>query len=240
MQLLKPISAYQPPRTAQSRGSRCHQLNEHYFDALTPESAYWLGYLGADGCISVRKTGPNYRQFIVSLASKDYEQLEAFRDALETTYPIHGPYRGCWSLTMTSYHMCKILERRGLTQRKSLTMAFPSAPRALEIYVMRGLVDGDGYLGEVYRKSRAVKHNGYGRPPGVGNFYTQIGVAGSLPVCTRFWRRFDGSVHPHAAVHRWYLCGAKAEQAIQAIYADNTVSALARKKLVASQLLAGR
>lgn len=35
-------------------GKRKYNLNENCFETLTPESAYWIGFIAADGCIKER------------------------------------------------------------------------------------------------------------------------------------------------------------------------------------------
>ena len=37
--------------------TRRYSLDEHYFDVIdTPEKAYWLGFIGADGCVQQLRT----------------------------------------------------------------------------------------------------------------------------------------------------------------------------------------
>ena len=51
---------------------RTCQLNEQAFSKLTPEAAYWVGFLMADGSIVGRSVG-------IALALKDAGHLELFR-----------------------------------------------------------------------------------------------------------------------------------------------------------------
>ena len=56
--------------------------NPGYFDKIdTPDKAYWLGFIGADGCVTGFNKG--YLRLQVKLARKDRDHLEILHGALE-------------------------------------------------------------------------------------------------------------------------------------------------------------
>jgi hypothetical protein len=200
--------------------ARRHTLNERYFDTLGPAQAYWLGYLAADGCVSVRSRNGTYA-FVLGLSSKDYEHLDKFRSALKTTFPVHGPHSGCYQVIITSYDLCLALERYGIVPRKSLTFEPPKLPEDLERHWARGVVDGDGCFNSYHRPSRAVKRNGRGRPAGNGQDIFVLNVAGSLDMIMWFYDRFGGSFRPHGNVWNWSVTGQMAIDVVHWLYADS-------------------
>ena len=136
---------------------RKYQLREDYFDRIdTPNKAYFLGFLYADGYVS--KTGAS-----IFLNDKDEHILLSFRDEL---YPVkdrplyfvkkcfkqwgnkrHATYRQA-GLTIFSQKMAKSLMGHGCTQKKTDTIRFPfnSLPEELYRDFIRGYFDGDGCI----------------------------------------------------------------------------------------------
>jgi DNA-binding transcriptional regulator WhiA len=67
-------------------GPKVYTVNEAVFDTITEESAYWLGFLMADGSINTGKTG-NPR-IALTLAERDREHLVKFRKFLNCSNQI--------------------------------------------------------------------------------------------------------------------------------------------------------
>src|SRR5262245_20146722 len=73
------------PRRTYSEANRSSMLNEAAFDVLTEESAYWAGFMMADGNISVRE----YSTYVtLGLAEADRDHVAAFRTFLGSTHTI--------------------------------------------------------------------------------------------------------------------------------------------------------
>jgi hypothetical protein len=129
--------------------NRIYALDEHYFDQIdTPEKAYWLGFIAADGYISDRG------YLSIALASIDAGHLEKFRAAVGSTAPIKrslNPLKGRRyprvRLTLYSAHLTRALGREGIFPRKSLTLEPWGGPDNLMPHYWRGVIDGDGTLG---------------------------------------------------------------------------------------------
>lgn len=221
------IADYQEPK-ARPRG-RTHTLNEDYFKRIGPEEAYWLGFIAADGCVTVRARHKTH-QFVLSVASKDKEHLEKLRDAIGSTHQIHPTKRGVFQLIVTSYRLCKRLEALGITQRKSHTLKPPKLSRALWWHWLRGLIDGDGSFNKYWRRSRAKKKNGKGRPPTPGRYVLILSVVGSFAVTRELHRRFGGSHRLKAAVWAWSINDTRAAEILRQVYADSWRSARLDRK----------
>ena len=111
----------------------------------TEEKAYWLGFLYADGCV-----GSNENKVELGLAEKDLKHIEKFRDFIGVFNKI------CYRSSTKSYRYsfrsetCKNdLIKQGCTQKKSLTLTFPTeeqVPKTLIKHFIRGYFDGDGWF----------------------------------------------------------------------------------------------
>ena len=119
-------------------------LNHRYFNRIdTPQKAYWLGFLMADGCVSSR-------QLDIALKSSDAEHLRLLAKNLGSNLDVKiqtskGYERA--RLTISSPQMVKDLEKHGVIPRKSLQVKWPSRlPKNLEMHFIRGLFDGDGCI----------------------------------------------------------------------------------------------
>ena len=142
-------------------GRRQYALNENYFDVIdTPNKAYILGFLYADGCNFPKKS-----TISMSLDEGDKEILEKIRVEIgsekELEYLDYSnkhdfgyTYKNQYRLLFFSAHMCKSLDAHGMTPNKSLTLSFPNIDDDLLPHFIRGVFDGDG---SIYKH----KNNGY-------------------------------------------------------------------------------
>jgi transposase-like protein len=124
--------------------------NPGYFDQIdTPDKAYWLGFIGADGCV----TGAKYLRLQVKLARKDRDHLLILHRALQANRPLwdseqmsKGKMRPYSTLAVYSPPLAQALISHGITQRKSATLQPWDGPEHLMPHYWRGLFDGDGSI----------------------------------------------------------------------------------------------
>ena len=64
---------------------RIYTINENVFNEITEESAYWIGFLMADGCIATRKSSP---YISLRISEVDIEHIEKFRSFLGSNHKI--------------------------------------------------------------------------------------------------------------------------------------------------------
>ncbi len=122
--------------------------NPGYFDQIdTPDKAYWLGFIGADGCV----TGNKYLRLQIKLARKDRQHLVLLHKALKARRPIRdheevslGKLRQYSTLAVYSPRLAEALLRHGITRRKTRTLQPWDGPANLMPHYWRGMVDGDG------------------------------------------------------------------------------------------------
>lgn len=121
-------------------------LNESVFSEInSEESAYWLGFLYADGYI--HKGEYNYR-IELGLCEEDYSHLEKFKRFIGKDNKIS--YRDSTHSYRYQFRNKQIhsdLIRLGCTAAKSLTLTFPLESQVSSQFIrhfLRGYFDGDG------------------------------------------------------------------------------------------------
>lgn len=129
-------------------GFQFHEIKfDHRFfrEINTEHKAYWLGYMMADGCVTLTQSNR------VEICSKDKEHLLKWHKALLSSHNVHilrnkdGVY---WKSTHVSKEMVGDLSKHGVSPRKSLTLEFPdTVPDYLMNHFFRGYFDGDFTIG---------------------------------------------------------------------------------------------
>jgi hypothetical protein len=134
-------------------------LNHSAFCTVTDESAYWAGFLMADGCIVAGAYANSSPQVVVALSTADIDHLNRWRSFLryegKITIQKPLPRFDKWEnigqnalpmarLAVSSKLIAADLERFGVVPRKTFT----AEVRELESnkHFWRGMVDGDGCI----------------------------------------------------------------------------------------------
>lgn len=129
--------------------NRSKSLNEDYFDNIdTPNKAYILGWVMSDGYVSKNK---------LVFGLKDIEILEFIKKEMKSGHKISEVFKYDKRTNKTyQQHMLQIcskkisesLNKLGIFQSKSFTVDLPKISKKLYPHLIRGLFDGDGYVGE--------------------------------------------------------------------------------------------
>jgi len=134
---------------------RRYSVNPDIFRFDSTESAYWLGFILADGSISRRGPGGYPKRLTITLQRRDRDHLLKFKNFLSYSGPIKDTVRvdkrnGHISLqstiTVCSSHLCKqLLDAKWDSFKKEGDSSILEAvSEANTIHLMRGLLDGDG------------------------------------------------------------------------------------------------
>ena len=129
-----------------------YKFNEHYFKEInTPNKAYFLGLIYADGCVFPKKNS-----CAIKLTKEDEYILEEFKKDIDSQKPLN--YTKSKPITGTTYigkAQSKIelnskiliddLQKLGVIQNKSLVLKFPSEMPYMKDFI-RGYFDGDGCI----------------------------------------------------------------------------------------------
>lgn len=142
---------------------RKYKINENYFDVIdTPNKAYILGFLYADGCNNKSKG-----TISMSLEERDKYILEDIRNEIDSGRPLEFidysnkhdlgyTYKNQYRLLLFSIHMCNILESHGVVPNKSLVLDFPNLRHDLLSHFVRGYFDGDGSVTQGKKKTNFI------------------------------------------------------------------------------------
>lgn len=143
-------------KTRTAKESHPAKADETVFDAVTEESAYWVGFLMADG--NVNRDG---QVITLSLQQRDKDHVEAFRRFLKAENPVRiRMSSGCGLVkkkfsnamfSVSSTRLREALARFGVVPNKSLTAKVTGLEFNRDFW--RGLVDGDGSIGVGVAKS---------------------------------------------------------------------------------------
>jgi hypothetical protein len=149
--VLKALTNFNIPRRKHNGISYDDPVVDHsFFKQWSPDMAYILGYIAADGFINKGGTG-------LMLTSKDKELLDFCKDRFRTDrsvvykedYSRKNPGRDIYTLYVPSKEICKDLNNLGLFYRKSLTMEFPDYLNEDYFWhYLRGYTDGDGWVSD--------------------------------------------------------------------------------------------
>lgn len=134
----------------QSRKTTRSLFNHSYFKKIdTPEKAYFLGLIMADGCNM--KTGLN-----LGLQEEDAKIIYLFKQSIESTGNIrlinrnHIPNNKNQVLfNIYSKELSDDLTSIGVPPNKSLVLKYPNIDTALDSHFIRGYFDGDGCITHV-------------------------------------------------------------------------------------------
>ena len=138
---------------------RKYDLNENYFKVLdTPEKAYVLGFLYADGCVSI--SGYSNHVKITQLSERK-DILLKIRDCLGSNAELRLNKNAKNETYVVNFHskiLCEDLIKLGCVPNKSLILQFPNfIPDNLMNHFIRGVFDGDGCIWNGKRKKMTVR-----------------------------------------------------------------------------------
>lgn len=146
-------------------GKRKYTCNYNYFSEIdTPDKAYWLGMLMADGCVMHThrlrhlKTCDSWQdRFYMQLSLKedDIPHIQKFIKAIKSNHPINiYKYSGkqynndgrYGRLIIEDKHLVEDLISLGVCEKKTLILEYPNIPAELDSHFIRGYFDGDGCI----------------------------------------------------------------------------------------------
>ena len=132
-----------------------YKANRSFFNEIDSEKkAYWLGFITADGNITIKRG--SYYILSISVAKKDKEILVKFLEDLEADFPIYSKYspdpNGSgkifeqFRVDISSKEICEGLIKHGCMPNKSLKVRIPNLEDPYLKHFLRGYFDGNGSI----------------------------------------------------------------------------------------------
>lgn len=141
-----------------SKALRKYNINEHFFDIIDCElKAYWLGFLLADGNIGRSGRNGMAYQLRCTLQRRDHEHLTKLASHMQSNHPVTNGYstdtvtgkkHPITKLIITSKTLGLALLEKGWDdfKKKGSCKILEKTPTNLQRHIVRGLIDGDGWL----------------------------------------------------------------------------------------------
>jgi DNA-binding transcriptional regulator WhiA len=129
---------------------RKYNFNEYFFHELNEKSAYWLGFLYADGYVRMKdgKSG----ELKLKLKNTDKNHIEKFLKDVECKKPIKcgvdGKSEYC-VVTLYSNLLVNKLFELGCVNNKTQKILLPKLDEPYMSHFIRGYFDGDGSIHKV-------------------------------------------------------------------------------------------
>ena len=126
--------------------------NENYFETIdTQDKAYFLGFIGADGCLYKPKSEYNKQRILrICIQERDVKVLQLLKDYLKTDKPIStetSNNRKYVVLEISSNKIFDDIEKLGLSTNKTYKNTIANIPNEFMPALIRGYFDGDGSIG---------------------------------------------------------------------------------------------
>lgn len=133
--------------------SRTKKVDENFFEVInTPDKAYILGWIMSDGYVNKYK---------LTFCIKDLEILEKIKSLMKSEHKISHAFTydkrtkktyERYSLQINSKTLVNSLKKLGIYQAKSFTVGLPKISKHLYPHLIRGIFDGDGFIGNTSGK----------------------------------------------------------------------------------------
>jgi len=182
--------------------SRKYEYDRNYFSNIdSPDKAYWLGFIYADGYLSKSK----YRiGFGVSLAVEDKQHLEKLKESMSATYEVkeYSNYDSGYSnngycrLEIYGEDIYNQLLSHGVLPKKTDILEAPNIEEELIPHFIRGYIDGDGSIYSSLRNENtnyheyAVKVTG---TPDILDYIKEYIESNEVATINKYYQRKEGN-----------------------------------------------
>lgn len=191
--------------------------------SLSPQAAYWIGFIVADGCVTRGKHG-SWRTCIKLILS-DISHLEKLKNYLEAETNLHIS-KNTVTLSIPSNILAENLMEHGITPRKSLTVKAPDYLKYNRDF-WRGVIDGDGCIDAKRKRITLIS--------GSRDLINQF--CDFVKVTTGYTTRVH--VRGYSSALNAYVSDRGAVEVVSILYSGSSVS-LDRKQTLANMLIDSR
>ena len=211
-----------------SDSKRLYRLDENVFETLNEESAYWLGFIYADGHLGHPNGSGTY--FVsIGLNEKDWEHLEKFKAFVKTNKPLQlDNINRATVITVFSRKMYLDIVKYGITANKTYEVHLDPILQYNRDF-WRGVIDGDGTVSFVSHSNKIL-------PP---KPYPSLRLAGNDNILDYFYnycKAVDDTIsfrkYPRPGTAGSIVISHNAEHILDALYKDSSIYLERKKKLI--------
>ena len=232
--LLKEYNIKKRSYTEAKQALRKYFVNDDFFKTQTPDMAYLLGFIAADGSVSKEENG-----IFIQLNEKDEELLEKIRKRVDSNHPIKHYLTNAGNptakLSIWSSEWKKDLNVYNITPQKTFTLQPPTFLKK-EYYIdyIHGYFDGDGclyYNAEKYNRNFEIV--GVSKPVLDWIYEVMTNNYGIITTPVSHYTKDNGVI-----VYKYAARGAeKIRKIYELFYAPDKLLFLDRKKKLFEELL---
>lgn len=213
-----------------SHSARKYTANYNFFDIInTPEKAYVLGYFYADGSNNISTNRLLFSSVDTDILKKVLHVMDSnsplervsqntIGNTINGGVPIKSN-RVAYSIRISNKHLCESLEKLGGSQVKTYVLKFPTSdilPSELTRHMIRGYMDGDGFVYSSKTKS--------------GNISLNVGFCGTIDLITGIQDYLNNTLGTSGSIReRGKICELNYKGSLQAgtildhLYEDSTI-----------------
>lgn len=124
-----------------------HTYDQDFFKRWTPSMAYILGFISADGWVSINtKNGKGSYRLGVFINQRDREVVEFIQQEMKLSHEIKTKAPNLVGLEICSKKLVSDIQVLGIMPRKSKIIKMPQMSKQFNSHYVRGLFDGDGWI----------------------------------------------------------------------------------------------
>lgn len=207
-----------------------YTLNENAFNILTEDAAYWLGFLMADGCVSLAHSNERKSdRVILGLQEKDKEHLFKYKLFLGSSHPVKITKNNLYLVEFRSNNISSILQYYGIVPKKSL-IATPKNNINLNKNFWRGVVDGDGHISNRKENSKQLLLSITGSENIIKSFVAYVETTLNIK---KHYIYVEDSGHTFRVTYT----GNRARKICEHLYKDSSIFLPRKKEIVEKVLL---
>lgn len=119
-----------------------YTIKHNFFQIWTPQMAYILGFMFADGNLDRNNITLAFEQ-----QARDVEILEKIKKSMQSAHKIESTKKSKYvRLRINSRQIIQDLKKLGATHNKSKYCTCPNIPKQFLQHFLRGFLDGDGWV----------------------------------------------------------------------------------------------
>lgn len=165
-------------RRGGEKNARLITWDYDFFERTEPTTAYWSGFIMADGTINARK---QTTQLSIHIHEKDIDHIRKFATALQLSKKeLHFNPPNKYGIRLNRLQLAAQMFKWGVVPNKSYTFIEPRVSGDVLVDYLRGWADGDAYISMRCHKERFRLTGNSGAMRWYANALRRVGYKGTV------------------------------------------------------------